>query len=178
MIRLVTGGQRSGKSSFAEGLLKDKENVAYIATANVDGEEMEERVKRHKETRPETWSTYECYKDFLSHIGDEDYLLLECLGTMTSNIMYEKTKDLERIAPELAKEIEDEVYKNVKELITYVRGRDKDLTIITNEVGLSLTPMDHISRVYTDCLGRISQRVAKLCDEVYLVVCGIEMKLK
>lgn len=178
MIRLVTGGQRSGKSSFAEGLLKNKEKVAYIATARVDGQEMAERVKKHKESRPESWRTIEAYEDFLSYLGDEDYYLLECLGTMTSNIMYDLTKDMERISPEVAKGIEDRVYKNVADLVAYCREEDKDLIIITNEVGLSLTPMDHISRVYTDTLGRISQRVAKLSDEVYLVVCGIEMKIK
>ncbi|MDO5027646.1 MAG: bifunctional adenosylcobinamide kinase/adenosylcobinamide-phosphate guanylyltransferase [Bacillota bacterium] len=178
MISLITGGQRSGKSSFAESLLKNKDKVAYIATAKVDGQEMAERIKIHQESRPKAWRTIEAYKDFLAYVEDEDYYLLECLGTMTANIMYDLTKDLERIPARLAKEVEDTVYNNVMDLINFCRDRDKDLIIITNEVGLSLTPMDHIGRVYTDSLGRISQRIAKEADQVYLVVCGIEMKIK
>lgn len=59
MIILVTGGARSGKSTFAESLYKDKKDVVYIATSKIWDKEMEERVKRHKESRPIFWRTYE-----------------------------------------------------------------------------------------------------------------------
>ena len=43
MITLVTGGARSGKSSFAESLYKDKVDVVYIATSKITDNEMEDR---------------------------------------------------------------------------------------------------------------------------------------
>lgn len=178
MIKLVTGGQRSGKSAFAEGLLRDKKNVAYIATATVDGEEMKDRVRKHQESRPASWRTIERYDNFLEDLGDEDYYLFECVGTMTSNIMFNYTRGLERVTTELATTIENHVFDSIKELIDYVNDNNKDLVIITNEVGFSLTSQNHIGRVYTDILGRLSQRLASISDEVYLVVAGIEVRIK
>ena len=63
-VILVTGGARSGKSNFAEKLCKDQNNnTAYIATSIPFDDEMKERVKKHKESRPQNWKTYEIYKD-------------------------------------------------------------------------------------------------------------------
>lgn len=178
MIVFITGGQRSGKSSFAENLLKDKSNVGYIATSIVTDKEMEERVKIHRKTRPEVWRTIEAYRDFSQEIGSEDIYLLECLGTMTGNIMYDYTKDLDSIDSHISKLIEEEIYKEIRDLINTINCLDKDLIIVTNEVGFSLTSTNHVGRVYTDILGRINQRVAKLCDQAYLIVSGMEVRLK
>jgi adenosylcobinamide kinase/adenosylcobinamide-phosphate guanylyltransferase len=50
--------------------------------------------------------------------------------------------------------------------------------MVTNEVGSSIVPENHIARVYRDIAGRINQKIAKLCDEVYLVSCGIPLRIK
>lgn len=178
MIILITGGQRSGKSTYAENLLRDKENVGYIATSIADGKEMEERIKIHQMSRPQNWKTIETYKNFTQYINDEDYYLLECVGTMTSNIMFENTKDEEFIDTVLSKKIEDQIFSALKELIDKVNEEDKTLVIVTNEVGFSLTSNNHLGRVYTDILGRINQKLAKLSDEAYLIVSGMEVRLK
>ena len=70
-VILVTGGARSGKSNFAEKLCKDQNNnTAYIATSIPFDDEMKERVKKHKESRPQNWKTYEIYKDIYTIIND------------------------------------------------------------------------------------------------------------
>lgn len=178
MIIFITGGQRSGKSTFAEGLLKDKLNVGYIATSIVTDGEMEERVNIHRNSRPRQWRTIEAYRDIASNIGDEDIYILECLGTMTGNIMYDHTKDLDSIDGEVSKVIEEEIFSEIEKLINAIKEKDKDLIIVTNEVGFSLTSTNQVGRVYTDILGRINQRVARFCDEAYLVVSGMEVRLK
>ncbi len=178
MIILVTGGQRSGKSTFAESLLRDKENVSYIATSLVEDKEMEDRVKAHRMSRPSYWHTIEAYRDFVPKLNKDDYYLFECVGTMTSNIMFERTKDLDFISPELSKEIEDEIFSNLYSLIEKVREDEKTIVFVTNEVGFSLTSPNHLGRVYTDILGRINQKLGREADQVYLVVCGIEMRIK
>ena len=59
-IVLVTGGARSGKSSFAEKYVATHgEKIAYIATAQVYDEEMRYRVNLHKDRRPENWKCIE-----------------------------------------------------------------------------------------------------------------------
>lgn len=178
MITLITGGQRSGKSNFAESILRDKKDVTYIATSLADGEEMKERIRIHRSHRPKTWRTVETYRNFSEYIDENDYYILECVGTMVSNIMYEKTKDLEMIDTKLSKEIEDDIFNEISDLIVSAKEKDKNLIIVTNEVGLSLTPNNHVGRVYTDILGRVNQRIGKMVDKAYLIVSGIELELK
>lgn len=178
MIILVTGGQRSGKSRFAESLVQGKENVAYIATSKVEDKEMEDRVKKHRESRPSHWKTIEAYKGFVDKLKDEDYYLLECVGTMTSNILFDYTQNLVEIPVEMQKEIEDKILEELEELINYIRKNNKNLIIVTNEVGSSLTSQYHLARVYTDILGRVNQKLARISDQAYVIISGIEMRLK
>ena len=56
-IILVTGGARSGKSTFAEEIYKDTKDVVYIATARVTDDEMRDRILYHRKQRPEEWLT-------------------------------------------------------------------------------------------------------------------------
>ncbi|MEW8973241.1 MAG: bifunctional adenosylcobinamide kinase/adenosylcobinamide-phosphate guanylyltransferase [Tissierellaceae bacterium] len=178
MITLVTGGARSGKSTFAENLYKDTEDVVYIATSKIWDEEMKERVELHRKSRPLVWRTYEDNYNLDKAIGCERYYLLDCITVMTSNIMFDMTKDREYIDYELQGKIEDTILKELKNLIKEIQLRDYDLVLVTNEVGYSIVPNNHISRVFRDIQGRINQRVAVLSDEVYLVCCGIPVKIK
>jgi adenosylcobinamide kinase/adenosylcobinamide-phosphate guanylyltransferase len=62
---LVTGGARSGKSTYAERLAAQLAEprggrVTYIATSQTYDEEMEQRVSAHQTSRPGTWTTVEC----------------------------------------------------------------------------------------------------------------------
>ena len=62
---LVTGGARSGKSTYAERLAAQLAEprggrVTYIATSQAYDEEMAQRVSAHQASRPETWTTVEC----------------------------------------------------------------------------------------------------------------------
>lgn len=178
MIVLVTGGARSGKSTFAESLYKDKEDVVYIATAKVYDDEMEKRVNLHQRSRPEIWRTYEGNYNLIEALGDEQNYLLDCITVLTSNIMFDITKDMEKIPYEVQNEIEEKVLGEIKDLIEQTKKRNYNLTIVTNEVGSSIVPEHHISRVFRDIQGRVNQKIASLSDQVYLVCCGIPVKIK
>lgn len=67
-ITLVTGGSRSGKSGFAEKIFEETDDVLYIATAIVTDVEMENRIKKHIDSRNARWTTYEGFLD-LDKIG-------------------------------------------------------------------------------------------------------------
>ena len=178
MIVLVTGGARSGKSTFAESLYKDKEDVVYIATAKVYDDEMEKRVQLHQKSRPEIWRTYEGNYNLTGALGHEENYLLDCITVLTSNIMFDITGEMEKISYETQNQIEETVLKEVENLISEANKRDCNLIIVTNEVGSSIVPEHHISRVFRDIQGRVNQRIAALSDEVYLVCCGIPVKIK
>lgn len=178
MITLVTGGARSGKSRFAEGKYLDKEDVVYIATSRIWDEEMQERVNHHQASRPGIWRTYEGNYNLIEAIGDEKHYLLDCLTVLTSNIMFDISKDNEYIDFELQREVEDTVVKEITSLINLVKSNGYDLSLVTNEVGMSIVPDNHVSRVFRDIQGRVNQRIAAISQEVYLVCCGIPVKIK
>ena len=114
MISIVTGGARSGKSEFAESLIKG--DAIYIATAENFDDEMDLRIKKHVKRRKESsinWRTVECLKKFDGLSGDEKYVLFDSLGVFISNIMFSKTADdlsdesIEETILEVRKELEN-----------------------------------------------------------------------
>ena len=92
--------------------------------------------------------------------------------------MFDLTRQFDRIPIEAQRQVEETVLDELHVLGGGVSTLDGTLVIVTNEVGLSIVPENHVARVYRDILGNVNQRVAALCDEVYLVVCGIPVKIK
>lgn len=178
MIYLVTGGARSGKSSFAESLYAEKLDVAYIATSKVYDEEIEDRVKKHQESRPSEWRTYEGYLNLKESLGTEKNYLLDCVTGLVSNIMFDLSKKTKYIEAELKNQIEEKAMEELEQLISEVKSKNQNLVLVTNEVGMSIVPEHHISRVFRDIQGKVNQRLASLSDEVYLVCSGIPVKIK
>lgn len=178
MIYLVTGGARSGKSSFAESLYKGKKDTVYIATSKVYDKEMQERINIHKQSRPVEWRTYEGTYELENAVEKEKHYLLDCITGLTSNIMFHISKDIDHIDINMQREIEDKVMFEIENLLNRVKTNDYDLVLVTNEVGSSIVPDHHVSRVFRDIQGRVNQRVALLSDQVYLVCCGIPVKIK
>jgi adenosylcobinamide kinase/adenosylcobinamide-phosphate guanylyltransferase len=175
---LVTGGARSGKSSFAESLYEGDKNVAYIATSRVEDIEMGDRVKLHRASRPSEWRTFEGTYDLDQAVGDEKKYLLDCLTVLSSNIMFDLTKDLDRIDMQVQNKVEETIVSEITKLYKKLEKIDGELVLVTNELGYSLVPDNHIGRVFTDIQGRVNQRIASLSNEVYLVCCGIAVKIK
>jgi adenosylcobinamide kinase/adenosylcobinamide-phosphate guanylyltransferase len=177
----ITGGARSGKSAYAESLYAAKSDVIYLATARVTDDEMRERVERHKRSRPSGWRTIEQTYDLHTVCeaeGGSSSVLLDCVSILTSNIMLDLMKECERIPPALQHKVEQIVIAEIEKLLHAVKEKNGSLVMVTNEVGDSIVPENHLARVYRDILGRVNQHIAALCDEVYLVTCGIPLKLK
>ncbi len=178
-IVLVTGGARSGKSAYAESLYHGKQQVTYLAPTRISDDEMRARIKLHRQRRPQTWQTVESSYDLAALVKKtgSTAVLLDCLTILTSNILFDITKNCPTIPIELQQQVEQNVFQELEALIDYVKVIDGELVMVTNEVGCSIVPENHIARVYRDILGRVNQRIAALCDEVYLVTCGIPLRL-
>ncbi|MEW6446714.1 MAG: bifunctional adenosylcobinamide kinase/adenosylcobinamide-phosphate guanylyltransferase [Bacillota bacterium] len=165
---LITGGVRSGKSAFAESLLRGAPRVVYAATAIATDEEMTARIAAHKARRPSTWDTVEEPVDLVGVARTAPTtvpLLIDCLGVWVSNL--------------LDKEIpETEINKRVDEFLEAVVERQETTIAVTNEVGMGIVPSYPLGRIYRDILGRINQRVAMAADSVYLLICGIPVLVK
>ncbi|CEH35844.1 bifunctional adenosylcobinamide kinase/adenosylcobinamide-phosphate guanylyltransferase [Romboutsia lituseburensis] len=182
-IVLVTGGARSGKSNFAEKLCIDQNNsTAYIATSIPFDDEMKDRVKKHKESRPQNWNTYEIYKDIYSIIKEisnkHETVILDCVTLLVNNLMFTYDMDIDKANQEEINELEKYIKDQVKKLIEEIKKTNLYFVVVTNELGMAVVPDNKLSRVYTDIVGRINQQIASQSDEVYFVVSGIPMKIK
>jgi adenosylcobinamide kinase/adenosylcobinamide-phosphate guanylyltransferase len=179
-ITLVTGGSRSGKSTFGEALLKEKDRVLYIATSIITDDEMRERIAIHKERRNKNWETFEGYKDLKEAIKQTEckYIMLECVTTMITNLLFDKYLDFDNISKEEVRVLEESISKQIEEVVSACREFDKELVIITNEVGFGLVSEYKLGRIFTDISGRINQLLGRISDEAYLVVSGLPLKLK
>lgn len=183
-IILVTGGARSGKSSFAEGLAKELggEKVVYVATAVPFDDEMKERVRKHREQRPPTWKTIEAYRDLgielEGNMQGSSALMLDCITVMITNLMYDKCTDFENISNKEIAEVEAYVKAQIGILIDTAKQSKMPFVLVTNEIGMGIVPEYKSARVFRDLAGRANQLIAKAADEVYLCVSGIPMKIK
>ena len=110
-IILITGGQRSGKSAYAERLaLSLSQNPVYIATAHVWDEEFRQRVARHQERRGQQWENIEEEKWLSRHIINNKVAVIDCITLWCTNFFYNHTaKEWEQPSVDDAlREIEEE----------------------------------------------------------------------
>ncbi|MBS4535497.1 bifunctional adenosylcobinamide kinase/adenosylcobinamide-phosphate guanylyltransferase [Clostridium sp. D2Q-14] len=179
---LVTGGARSGKSTFAESLVKETgSNIGYIATSIAFDEGMKDRIIKHRNSRPAEWITIERYKDFKEIQQNEEFtkldtVILDCMTLMVSNLLLEQDIDYDTCDMQTIDEIEKSIFKEVKELLETLEG--KNVVIVTNEVGMGIVPSYKLGSVFRDVAGRVNQYLASQAKKVYMTVSGIPISIK
>lgn len=168
MITLVTGGQRSGKSAFAERLTLERcAKLVYIATAKVWDEEMRQRVKVHQQRRGKEWTNVEeCLKVGDIEIPDGSTVLLDCLTLLSTNWLFECEEDI------------NDAMVNVSLQLDMLFAKKSDFIVVSNEIGLGGISENPLQRKFADLQGSVNQYVASIADEAYLVVSGIPIKIK
>jgi len=181
---LITGGARSGKSRYAEKLAAELGGrILYVATSIPFDEEMKSRVKKHRESRPSEWDTYEGYRGLGQVIADKgssyDGMLLDCITVMVTNLLLEYPGiDYEKACYEDFEEAEKEIRKEVEDLLAGIARTEATVIMVTNELGSGIVPENLLGRVFRDMAGRVNQYVADRCDEVYVTICGLPLRLK
>jgi len=180
---LLTGGARSGKSHLAEKIARRRQQntgagVIYIATAEAGDEEMEERIKAHKERRPEEWRTVEeklypgrklqeKFQEGENRPEPGSVLLLDCITFLISNHMV-KAGGEEISEDELVGEIENEL----KIMFELVEEYELELIMVTNEVGMGVVPPSSMGRLFRDAAGKINRTLSQECDRTFFMVAG------
>lgn len=168
-IILITGGQRSGKSTYAEEMaLSMSSNPVYMATAHIWDEEFRERVSKHKERRGPQWTNIEEEKYLSKHDVFGKVVLVDCLTLWSTNYFFEAGN----FSPV------DEVLEKLKDEFDAFTRQDATFIFVTNEIGLGGTSTNAVQRRFTDLLGWLNQYVASKADEVVLMVSGIPVKIK
>lgn len=174
---LITGGARSGKSSFALELAESiGPEKLFVATCPKIDPEMSDRVNRHRTERVgRGWQTYECERELENVFDDSsakyDVILIDCITLWVNNIMFARKDD---------KDLLDD--STIKELCsTWIQAAENfpgTLICVTNEVGLGIVPDNTLARRYRDLVGTCNQLLGKTADQLVLVSCGVSHYLK
>jgi len=168
---LITGGARSGKSSFALKLAEEKyKNRAFIATAAAMDNEMELRISNHKKERGNKYITYEeqiNIVDTLKSLPQNiEVAVIDCLTVWMGNLFYKFDNSMNRIQ------------NAVNDFITYLSNPLCNLIFVTNEVGYGIIPENSMARSFRDIAGSTNSLIAQKADSVYICFCGIPHQLK
>jgi len=166
-ITLITGGQRSGKSSFAQKLaLRNSDNPIYLATARVWDKDFEARIKRHQSDRGENWQTIEEEK-FISKLNlDNRTVLLDCITLWLNNFFYDNKFNV------------DKAFNEAKSEWDLFIDKKFDLIVVTNEIGMGVHPENETSRKFADIQGWMNQHIASKSENAFFMVSGIPVKIK
>lgn len=165
---LITGGERSGKSSYAEQLaLSLSDRPVYIATAHPWDDEFRERIRRHQERRGPQWTNIEEERQLSKHDVSGRVVLIDCLTLWATNyFFYQENEPVDKILNGLKTEFE----RFTSQEAVYI--------FVTNEIGMGGVSPNAIQRKFTDLMGWLNQYVASHADEVILMVSGIAVKVK
>ncbi|MBI4711800.1 MAG: bifunctional adenosylcobinamide kinase/adenosylcobinamide-phosphate guanylyltransferase [Planctomycetes bacterium] len=168
---LISGGCRSGKSRYAVEMARqiNSPKTVYIATLCFKDAEMDERIKKHKQSRPAEWQTVEEDKNIEQVIinlrGLAEVVIIDCLTVFTSNLMLELQEH-------------KAVIQKAENLLKVIKDSDLTTIMVTNEVGSGIVPDTPLGREFRDLAGGVNQMAAREADEVYLMVAGIPLKVK
>ena len=191
-IILVTGGSRSGKSTFAQQLAESlSETRIYLATCPVIDGEMADRIEKHRRDRQDRrWHTIEEEIDLAGALtqgirqesqkkgeaaaGEKQpagVILVDCLTLWLNNLLYQAEKRGASLS-------ENDIVAASQEVLQAARSCKGAVIFVSNEVGMGIVP-DHFSgRLFRDLAGRCNQVFAREADTVVFMVSGIPMWIK
>ncbi len=166
-IILITGGERSGKSMYAEKMaLTLSQNPVYLATSRIWDEEFKERVRIHKERRGKEWTNVEKDKELSSVDVNGRVVVIDCVTLWCTNYFFDLASDVNRSLEAL------------KEEFNRFTQQDATFIFVTNEIGSGSVSDNKIQRMFTDLQGWMNQYIASKADVVYLMVSGIPVLIK
>jgi len=166
-IHLITGGERSGKSTFAEAeALRLSPNPVYLATARVWDEEFRQRILRHQERRGPEWTNIEEDLTPSKHDFTGRVVLVDCITLWSTNYFFDLEQDVDRALEALQTEFD------------HLVSQDATFIFVTNELGMGGTSSSRTQRLFTQLQGWMNQYVGDQADRVTLMVCGQPLTVK
>ncbi len=168
---LITGGARSGKSSYALKLADAiRGRKAYLATAQPLDEEMGKRIRKHQEGRGDEYISLEEPLEITQRLkeidGSFEVIVIDCLTLWVSNLLHRGECNLSRIKEE------------IREFVDCSKGLRSRLILVTNEVGMGIVPDNELARSFRDLIGFANQLVAEIADEVVVMFSGSPLRIK
>ncbi len=167
MIYYITGGERSGKSNFAQNLaLQLSDTPTYLATSRIWDENHQARINKHKDDRDHRWTSIEEEKELAKVIQPSSVVVIDCVTLWLTNFFVDTNNDITH-SLDLAK-------KEFDKLLHI----DATLIIISNEIGMGVHATTEVGRKFTELQGWVNQYIAKHADIATLMVSGIPVEIK
>ena len=168
MIYLITGGERSGKSSYAQNLALELSSAPlYVATARKWDGDFQKRIDRHQAERDNRWINIEKEK-LLGEIDfSEKVAVIDCVTLWLTNFFVDAKNDVDLCLEQAKAEFDHAVNQ-----------KNATIIMVTNEIGMGVHAETHIGRKFTELQGWMNQYLAKRADTVVLMVSGIPVKIK
>ncbi|AOS65152.1 bifunctional adenosylcobinamide kinase/adenosylcobinamide-phosphate guanylyltransferase [Actinoalloteichus hymeniacidonis] len=179
---LILGGARSGKSAQAEGLLATDRPAVYLATGRRDPADADfsARIAAHTARRPPEWRTVELSTGAelparlreLAASTPATPVLVDDLATWLAGLFddHDVWADSATVGPSAREQLDL--------LVSAVAAYGSPLVLVSAEVGLGVIPSTRSGRLFRDELGALNARLAEVCDEVFLVVAGLPLRLR
>lgn len=166
-IIYVTGGERSGKSSYAQKrALQLTEKPVYLATAQVKDDDFAERVTRHKSTRGDQWQLIEEPFSISEVKLKNKVVVLDCITLWLANIFFREGQDKEKSLNQAKKEWDNFIKQSMQ------------CIVVSNELGMGVHGELRTTRHFVELQGWMNQYIAESADEAWFMVSGIPMRLK
>lgn len=166
-IILITGGQRSGKSSFAQKTaLALSPTPVYLATSRIWDDEFRQRVERHKADRGPEWTNIEEEKFLSKHDLHGRTIVIDCVTLWATNFFFDLDSDVQK------------ALASIKEEFDRLTAQEATFIFVTNEIGLGGVSDNLIQRQFTDLQGWTNQYIAEQADQVYMMIAGIPLQVK
>jgi adenosylcobinamide kinase/adenosylcobinamide-phosphate guanylyltransferase len=167
MIYFITGGERSGKSRYAQELaLALSTNPIYVATARKWDEDFEKRIIRHQSERDARWINIEEEK-YIGNLDLSDKIaVIDCITLWLTNFFTDTNYQV------------DESLTLAKNEFDKINSMNGTFILISNEIGMGVhAPTEH-GRKFVELQGWMNQYIAKHANEVILMISGIPVKIK
>lgn len=165
-LYFVTGGAASGKSTFAEKVVRATgKPKTYVATMQPYDDEMRAKLEKHQQQRGGDWTTIEAQIDIVSVLDQasaDDIILLDCVTLWLTNVLL-GDHDVDAACDAL-----------VNALLTCAC----DVVVVSNEVGMGIVPDNALSRKFRNAQGKVNQMIAARADVVMTVISGLPLVLK
>ncbi len=167
MMYYISGGERSGKSSYAQQLAESlSDSPYYLATSRIWDDDFKDRVKRHVSDRDERWTTIEEEKNISAVVINNSTVVIDCVTLWLTNFFVDTDNDIEQCLT-LAKE---EIVK--------LSQLQANIIIISNEIGMGLHAQTESGRKFTELQGWVNQFIAHKADKATFMVSGLPLTLK
>ncbi len=166
-IIYISGGERSGKSDFAQSMAEQlSDSPIYLATARCWDDEFRSRIAKHKASRGENWGLIEEERELSKHQLAGRVVMMDCVTLWLTNIFC----DLEMDGVESLEVAKGEWDRFV--------DQDFTLIVVSNEIGQGVIPMERSTRQFVDLQGSMNQYIAAMADSAYTLISGLPLKLK